>query len=149
MIVNLTQHQSTPEQGVTDLSGAALEELKRLLTFDFLPSVEDIEARAQEIAILAYGLGAETAMIGGAPYLMGPLERRLAAWGIKSLFSFSARVSEEKTLPDGSVQKVAVFRHLGFVPGAEKVAPGGGIRRCQCGSGDFWAECTEGSPYCG
>lgn len=59
-IVNLTQHAGTAEQlaaGVADLGATSLE-LKRLLTFDSLPTREEIEARA--------------AMIGGAPFLMAP-----------------------------------------------------------------------------
>jgi len=56
-----------------------------------------------------------TAMIGGGPYLLAPLERALRRTGVDSLYAFSVRESSEERLPDGSVKKVAVFRHLGFV----------------------------------
>ena len=131
MIVNLTQHPATPEQraaGVVDLTGPARESLIEALTFDSLPSSEDVAERAERIAMLAVQIvdpgdsderlgGGEGAMIGGAPYLMAPLVAALKAFGLTPLFAFSVRESAEQTLPDGSVRKVAVFRHAGFVPG--------------------------------
>ena len=55
------------------------------------------------------------AMIGGAPYLMAPLERELRRWRVTPLYSLSERRSEERQLPDGSVQKTQVHNHLGFL----------------------------------
>jgi hypothetical protein len=55
------------------------------------------------------------AMIGGAPYLMAPLESALRAHGITPVYAFSVRESVDQVQPDGSVRKVAVFRHAGFV----------------------------------
>jgi len=55
------------------------------------------------------------AMIGGAPYLMGHLAAVLHKVGVRPLFALSDRVSEEVPLSDGTVKKVSVFRHLGFV----------------------------------
>ena len=46
---------------------------------------------------------------------MPPLEKALRGLGIRPLYAFSVRESVEETLPDGSVRKVAVFRHKGFV----------------------------------
>ena len=54
------------------------------------------------------------AMIGGAPYLMGPLESALKAEGIIPMYAYSERVGEEFSKPDGSVEKRFVFKHLGF-----------------------------------
>jgi hypothetical protein len=54
-------------------------------------------------------------MIGGAPFFMEPLSRALRDAGYKPIFAFSRRESVERTMPDGTVQKVAIFRHLGFV----------------------------------
>lgn len=54
-------------------------------------------------------------MIGGAPYLMAPLERMLKKSGYRPVYSFSERRSVEETLPDGSVKKTAVFAHVGWV----------------------------------
>ena len=60
------------------------------------------------------------AMIGGAPYLMAPLETALRVIGIEPVYAFSTRASVEQTMPDGSVRKVNDFRHAGFVPAIDK-----------------------------
>ncbi len=128
LILNLTQHASTPEQGVTDLGGDLLVTLRKALTFDALPTMGDILDRAAivaELACLARQAAAVKdgqtvyAMIGGAPYLMAPLERELHMVGITPVYAFSTRESTEQTQPDGSVRKVNVFRHAGFVPAAK------------------------------
>ena len=122
-IVNLTQHEASAEQldaGVFNLDGGDYFEggagyaLKQALTFDSLPTPEEIEQRADQIAALAIGTGATIAMIGGAPYLMSALERALKASGIRPVYAFSERVSSEK---DGV--KTSTFRHLGFVEGGK------------------------------
>ena len=118
MIVNLTQHPATKEQvaaGVFDLEGQALAYVKANLTFNDLPTKEEIVIRADRIADIAADHRADAAMIGGAPYLMAPLEAALIARGIAPLYAFSERVSEEEALADGTVRKVNVFRHVGFV----------------------------------
>jgi len=123
VIVNLTQHEASAEQraaGVFDLEGGDYFEsgagyvLKQLLTFDTLPSREELEQRADQIAALAIGTRATIAMIGGAPYLMSALERALKASGIRPVYAFSERVSSEK---DGV--KTSTFRHVGFVEGGK------------------------------
>lgn len=55
------------------------------------------------------------AMIGGAPYLMAPLEAELKKLGIEPVYAFSERVSEETVQADGTVVKTNVFKHVGFV----------------------------------
>jgi hypothetical protein len=117
-IVNLTQHPASAEQveaGVFDLEGADLDHLLRLLTFAEPPSREKLAERASAIAGLAAEYGARAAMIGGAPFLMAPLEAALLERGVRPLYAFSRRESDEQAQPDGSIRKVAVFRHLGFV----------------------------------
>jgi hypothetical protein len=136
MICNLTQHPATPDQvaaGVIDLAPDLREALCAALTFERLPTARDITERADLIAEMAalHGLpasdddanaGADTApraaMIGGAPYLMAPLEAALRERGIAPLYAFSTRESVEQVQADGSVRKVNVFRHAGFVPAA-------------------------------
>ena len=116
-IVNLTQHEASAEQraaGVFDLEGGLSYALKQALTFNSLPTIEEIEQRADHISALAIGTGASIAMIGGAPYLMSALERALKASGIRPVYAFSERVSSEK---DGV--KTSTFRHLGFIEGGE------------------------------
>lgn len=128
MIINMTQHKASQEQieaGVIDLPANEREQLSKLLTFDSLPSREEIIARAAAIAELAAqnGLGGDdgddpiavAAMIGGAPYLMAALELALMAVYIEPVYAFSVRESVETTQPDGTVLKTAVFRHAGFV----------------------------------
>jgi len=131
-IMNLTQHAASPEQqaaGVIDLPDAARDLLVRLLTFEDLPKAADIEVRAEAIARLATDLWREweagrapaqthlsrCVMIGGAPYLMSALERALALQGFKAIYAFSRRESADEVLPAGSVRKISVFRHAGFV----------------------------------
>lgn len=128
--MNLTQHQATADQiaaGVFDLPAATRADLQALLTFGELPDEHEIRARAEQIAGIAAlcssaedrgGAGgvAIQAMIGGALWLMAPLAAALRECGIEPVFAFSVRETEEQKQPDGSVRKVAVFRHSGFVP---------------------------------
>lgn len=117
-ILNLTQHSATQDQleaGVVDLAPEQKEVLKDLLNFQEIPSYEEIRTKATSIAKIAHKSGVKAAMIGGAPYLMGVLEAVLKCNGIKPLYSFTQRVSVEKTQEDGTVVKTAVFKHIGFV----------------------------------
>lgn len=131
MIINLTQHAASPEQraaGVQDLPAEARECVIRLLTVDGLPSRDEIASRCADIAHLAASLAspddrddgtsgfATAAMIGGAPWMMRALEDALLDQGIEPIYAFSARESVDQPQPDGSVRKVAMFRHAGFVP---------------------------------
>ena len=108
MILNLTQHYATEDQikaGVYDLQGEAL------------PDSEEVNARAEKIAAIASqtqktGL----VMIGGALWLMYPLIKALVKRGLTPLFAYSERETVEEPQEDGSVKKIAVFRHKGFVP---------------------------------
>lgn len=125
-MLNLTQHAATPEQieaGVRDLAAEQRAELSALLTFAERPTRAEVIARAAEIAAFAtqHVWEGEPVMIGGAPFLMGALEAALwrdADEGcIAPYYAFSVRETEEQNQPDGSVRKVAVFRHAGFVTG--------------------------------
>ena len=129
MILNLTQHPASPEQiavGVVDLPAQVAESVRALLTVDALPTRQEIEARCADIAQHACWnhLGGDDgddphpsqAMIGGAPWMMRALEDALADYGIKPVYAFSVRQSIEQSQPDGSVRKINVFRHAGFVP---------------------------------
>lgn len=126
MIVNLTQHPATTEQlasGVFDLEPAARETMCEWLTFSTLPNGQEIEERARLLAGVAAGdsrtvsapSGVNYAMIGGAPFLMSALENALIERGITPVYAFSNRESVESVQADGSVRKVNVFRHAGFV----------------------------------
>jgi len=116
--VNLTQHPATKEQiaaGVFDLTGDELTDLKALLTFGSAPVPKQVQGRAVCLATLAAASDGTYAMIGGAPYLMGPLEAALIKEGVIPRYSFSQRESVEATDSDGTVKKTAVFKHRGWV----------------------------------
>lgn len=118
-VVNLTQHKATEEQlaeGVIDLPEEDRAYLQTLLTFNQIPQSSLIATRAADIADIAVKYGATHAMIGGAPFLMSQMEAALKAQGVQPLYSFTQRVTEEQTQQDGTVKKVALFRHEGFVP---------------------------------
>lgn len=128
MILNLTQHVTTDEQKAQLVVEPRMtkEKIRKLLTFEEIPSKEEIEARASELAEIAVSeanhYAGETdriwitrVMIGGAPFLMGALEKALRECGFTPVYAFSKRESEEIPQPDGSVRKIAVFRHIGFV----------------------------------
>lgn len=134
VIINLTQHTATEEQrenGVMDVGNSSLKPiLVEALNFYKQPTRQDIEAAAKMIAKVADAYlvqlekaGAEIdrskreakAMIGGAPYLMSALENYLNEMGIVPVYAYSERISEERHLEDGSVQKVNVFKHIGFI----------------------------------
>ncbi len=132
MILNLTQHPATPEQleaGVVDLPAAERSELCELLTFEELPSSEELDNRAEYLAqmvtcseIFEDGAPMGTrVMIGGAPFFMEPLAQTLRAHGYIPVYAFSRRESVETDDGQGGVRKTAIFRHLGFVeaPGVE------------------------------
>lgn len=120
-LINLTQHNLTSDQindfkgDIVKLNDKGNDLLKSLLTFTSLPSSEEITNRAKKLARLAEGGDVTHALIGGAPYLMGPLEKELVAVGITPLYSYSERVSVETTNSDGEVVKTNVFKHVGFV----------------------------------
>lgn len=125
-IANLTQHSATPEQkeqGVKDLSKECQEELKKLLTFEEMPTLKEVEKRASEIVFLLQRCEpcATKAMVGGAPYLMCPLENKLIESGIVPMYAFSKREVVEEIGPDGEVVKKSIFRHKGFISLKEKV----------------------------
>ena len=119
-ILNLTQHLATPEQaeaGVIDLPSGYRKRACKLLTFESIPTQEEIEQRAEDLADIASEFDAEAVMIGGAPYLMAELESELRKKGKEPVYAFSKRESVEETQDDGSVVKRNVFKHIGFVRG--------------------------------
>ena len=58
-------------------------------------------------------------MIGGAPFLMAPLESKLIEFGLDPVYAFSRRESVETVQDDGSVRKTTVFNHIDFVPACQ------------------------------
>lgn len=127
LIINLTQHEATADQkaeGVVDLPADQRKALTEALTFEELPSPEEITQRSNCIAALATmnGLGGDAdedpwptaAMVGGAPWLMPALCRALENTGIQPLFAFSTREAVEVE-QNGQVVKTSRFIHRGFI----------------------------------
>ena len=117
-VFNATQHAATQDQidaNVVDLTAEDRKVLSTLLTFDDIPSKDELATRALQVTALLKQLGAEAAMIGSAPFFMGVLEHTLKSVGIVPMYAFSRRESVEVTEPDGSVRKTNVFKHIGFV----------------------------------
>lgn len=121
VILNATQHQATPEQlasGIQDLSAEIRAELSKLLTFEELPSAMDLRVRSIQVTGLLLTQGAKPGdkiMIGGAPFFMEELADTLRRTGLVPCYAFSRRESVDQPQPDGSVRKMAVFRHVGLI----------------------------------
>ena len=123
-ILNLTQHNATPDQvaaGVIEPRNK--KEVQDLLTFTGIPTQRDILIRARALMEIAVTEEVTATMIGGAPYLMAALEVALVETGIKPVYSFSERRSVETHQPDGSVTKTNVFVHAGWVPATTGYTP--------------------------
>lgn len=133
IILNLTQHVATPDQeaqGVINLPDELRQLVINNLTFDDIPSADEINERASNIvkAVVKYHVEQcdgvcldpehETlsVMLGGAPFLMPALESHFKALmaPTKVLYAFSKRQSIE-TMSGNEVQKTIVFKHVGFV----------------------------------
>ena len=115
-ILNLTQHPATKEQievGVIEPYEKGV--IKVLLTFDEIPTKDEMEDRAIRLARICFEENCDAAMIGGAPYFMGTLEKILKLGGIQPLYAFSKRVVKEIQKEDGSVEKKTTFKFEGFV----------------------------------
>jgi len=128
-VLNFTQHRCTADQlaaGIIDCPDEFRDQLTNLLTFNELPTSNKVWRRAQQLAHLfetvAVHLGFDYAtketslhaMIGGAPFLMSYLEGSLNDINIKVYHAFSRRESVDKVQEDGTVRKVAVFKHVGL-----------------------------------
>lgn len=122
-ILNLTQHNSTADQinaGIIDLPVDFKTALVAAITFPAIYNKTDLESAAGKVYELVrdyipYLLdGFEGVMIGGMPSFMPVLENLLISKGIRVGYACTERKSVDKTLPDGSVQKTAVFVHAGM-----------------------------------
>ena len=116
MIYNFTQHKTTIDQledGICDVDNHAF--VQELLTFDDIPSVEELQERSVKLAEYAKSLNAEKVMIGGAFYLITRLAKEMSKRGIKVCYSFSKRHRVDEIQPDGSVVKKVLFKHVAVV----------------------------------
>ena len=118
IIINLTQHNATPEQiesGVVDI--IPVSQRSEALTFHNIPTAEDIRNRADSVVKMMPDVAEKGAlvMIGGAPFFMSSLETALKNAGFRPVYAFSERKSVDVIKEDGSVVKTSVFVHKGFV----------------------------------
>ena len=122
-ILNLTQHTGTPDQagaGLQEPSPEQKKEILSLITFNEISdcSRKSILARANRLAQIALASGCSSAMIGGASYLQGTLEKELRFAGIVPVHAFTKRVGVEEPTPEGGVKKTFVFQFEGWVESA-------------------------------
>lgn len=124
-LINLTQHNLSDDQiqdftdmvedyAVSVFNRISSDAVKKLLTFDTLPTKEDLQKRAEELVNLIE-VKEGYALIGGAPYFMAPLETALKNAGIIPIYAFSVRDSVEEQSSDGTVIKKSIFRHGGYI----------------------------------
>ena len=128
-VLNFTQHRCTADQlaaGIIDCPDEFRDQLVNLLTFNELPTSNEVWNRACHLASLfetvAVQLGFDYAsektslhaMIGGAPFLMPMLEDAFGDIGVNVYYAFSRRESVDQVQEDGTVKKVAVFKHVGL-----------------------------------
>lgn len=128
-VINFTQHTCTPDQieaGIIEFPAEHKHKLCTLLTFEELPNQEEVWNRAVQLVQLFETVAVDLdytydskesslyPMIGGAPFLMTYLEDAFDDAGITVYYAFSKRESIDVVQPDGSVKKVATFRHVGL-----------------------------------
>ena len=90
-ILNLTGTVSTPEQraqGVVDPCEEMRAECARLLAFRFAPDGAEIRIAAEGIRTMAVSMGADRALIGGAPFMVPYLQFLLRESNIEVMFAF-------------------------------------------------------------
>lgn len=119
-IINLTQHTFTPAQleGAVEVGTEVRDEIQKLITFIGCPTAEVIKGNASRLAEICRDMHATHAVIGGAPYFMGPLEQALRRAGIVPLYAFTERVSVETMNPEtGEVVKTSKFNFAGWIEG--------------------------------
>lgn len=121
-LINLTQHALTQEQ--KDSVDCTIEPkgMDVYLNFTEMPTAEVINERAYGMfnclmQMLPPDVKPEdcTVLLGGAPFFMSACERVATEYGFKYCYAFSKRVSEEVKQPDGTVRKVSVFKHEGWI----------------------------------
>ena len=97
-IINLTQHELTPEQReFIDIEcHTDRQKVKNLLTFTKLPTKEEIYYRALDLAAIVENIIDQDehvdlflVLIGGAPYLMKPLIEELKRIGVTHILTVS------------------------------------------------------------
>lgn len=122
-LINLTQHALTDEQIKSVEHTFTPEGFNKYLTFDTMPTAQDVYVKAVDmfkklVSVLEHeGIYAHdcTVLLGGAPFFMSVCEEMALHYGFHYCYAFSKRTSEEVKQPDGTVKKVSVFKHEGWI----------------------------------
>lgn len=112
-ILNLTRHTATSSQseaGVIDLDYPDFCIILDHLTFKRPPSMDDLIIRADIIASIAVGYEYCDVLIGGPPYLTGPLITALRHYDLTPWFSFNERATDAFR-----GKQLVKYKHTGFV----------------------------------
>ena len=120
ILINLTQHNLTQEQlkDAVEVGTDVRDEVVKLITFNGVPTAGEIKDNASRLAEICRDMHASYAVIGGAPYFMGPLEQALRRVGVTPLYAFTERVAIEVTNPEtGEVTKTSKFNFAGWIEG--------------------------------
>lgn len=116
-ILNLTQHPATEkqkEEGLIDLKGQDLKELKKAITFDEMPTIKYLKKSSLKLADIAFDNNFTNVLIGGACYFMPILEKTLKIHGFTPYYAFSKRNAIDKEI-DGKIITEYTFEHEGFI----------------------------------
>jgi hypothetical protein len=89
-IINLTSNPIQPEKSC--LESESHVHVIELLTFNKLPTMRDIFARAQALAHIAIMENAEAALIEGPAFLLYSLEQALFQRAVQPLYSFNGQI---------------------------------------------------------
>jgi len=97
--LNLTGSNATKEQidyGVIDPKEKMKLKIQKLLNFENIPEMEEVNSRAKQLAYIAHaiiltddkfkGVKSFNALIEGVPFLMNTLEKELIAKGITPFY---------------------------------------------------------------
>ena len=116
-ILNLTQHPATEAQvadGVIEPSAELKNEIKNMITFEEMPTKDEMKEVAEKLVTFVKDANCDSAMIGGAMFFMSTLENALKDAGITPCYAFSKRRCEEKEI-DGVVKKISLFEYIGLI----------------------------------
>ena len=116
IFVSIMAHPLTEEQkeaALKEFSVDRIEEIRSPFNIDPKASTADIEALATEFADKVPE-GTTVATVAGELTFTMALTKLLKERGVKVVTATTERVSKERVLVDGSVEKTNVFRHVAF-----------------------------------
>ncbi len=111
-LLNCTNHTTTAKQtamGIVDPSQEDMTLLHKAITYDTIPTAEEIKGTCKVLLDLVKKYECDGALIGGALFLIGEEERTLFEHNYCTAYAFTKRISKEEVLPDGSVRKTSIF----------------------------------------